>query len=29
MYTVSCGHAHSDWQSTGVYLYIIGKSSVM
>ena len=25
MFTVLCRHAHSDWQSTAAFLYVIGK----
>jgi len=29
MFTVLCRHAHSDWQSTEAFLYVIGKSNIM
>ena len=29
MFTVLCRHAHCDWQSTEVFLNIIGKSNIM
>jgi len=29
MFTVSCRHAHYDWQSTDAYLYVIGQSNIM
>jgi len=29
MFTVLCSHAHSDWQSTEAFLYVIGKSNIM
>ena len=29
MFTVLCRHAHSDWQSTAAFLYVIGKSNIM
>ena len=29
MFTVLCKHAHSDWQSTEVFPYVIGKSNIM
>ena len=28
MLTILCRHAHSDWQSTAAFLYVIGKSVV-
>ena len=29
MFTVTCGHAHSDWQITEAFIYVIGKSYIM
>ena len=29
MFTVLYRHMHSDWQSTEVFLYVIGKSNIM
>ena len=29
MLTILCRHAHSDWQSTEAFLYVIGKSNIM
>ena len=29
MFTALCKHAHSDWQSTEVFLYVIGKSNII
>ena len=29
MFTVSCRHAHYDWQSTQVYLFVNEKANVM
>ena len=29
MFTVLCRYAHSDWQSTEAFLYVIGKSNIM
>ena len=29
MFTVLCKHAHSDWQSTEAFLYVIGKSNII
>ena len=28
MFIVLCRHAHSDWQSTETFLYVIGKSNI-
>ena len=28
MFTVLCRHAHSDWQHTEAFLYVIGKSNL-
>jgi len=29
MFTGLCRHAHSDWKSTEVFQYVIGKSNIM
>ena len=29
LFTILCRYAHSDWQSTGAVLYVIGKSNIM
>jgi len=29
MFTVLCRYAYFDWQSTDVFLYVIGKSIIM
>jgi len=29
MFTVLCRHAHSDWQSTEAFIYVLGKSNFM
>jgi len=29
MFTVLCGHAQSDWQSTETNIHVIGKSNSM
>ena len=29
MFTVLYGHAHSDWQRTEAFLYVIGKKNIM